>query len=116
VIHPQYHNLFFLGLIQPLCAIMPIAEVQSKWLSAFRKGEYALPPQPVIEADTRQFYEKTKSSYVMSARHTIQIRDCAIYTYELRKEWAAGARRARQRGHRPTIGPVAENYGPSALV
>ena len=44
VIHPEMNNLFFLGLVQPLCAIMPIAEVQAKWLATLLTGDYALPP------------------------------------------------------------------------
>jgi dimethylaniline monooxygenase (N-oxide forming) len=113
VIHPEYHNLFFLGLVQPLCAIMPIAEVQAKWLGAFLCGDYALPDPSEIEADTRQFHESTKGGYLKSARHTIQIRDCAIYTYELRKEWEAGTKRARKRGNPFSIPPRAQTLAVS---
>ncbi|NIQ59881.1 MAG: NAD(P)/FAD-dependent oxidoreductase, partial [Gemmatimonadetes bacterium] len=31
VVHPQLPGLFFIGLIQPLGAIMPLAEAQAQW-------------------------------------------------------------------------------------
>src|SRR5260221_14241427 len=33
VFHPRYPDLFFIGLLQPLRAIMPLAELQSEWVS-----------------------------------------------------------------------------------
>ena len=41
--HPDIPNVFFVGLLQPLGAIMPIAEEQSEWVSDFLAGRYALP-------------------------------------------------------------------------
>jgi hypothetical protein len=33
VVHPDYPGLFFVGLVQPLGAIVPLCEVQSKWIA-----------------------------------------------------------------------------------
>ena len=41
--HPGVPNVFFIGLLQPLGAIMPIAEVQSEWVCDHLAGRYALP-------------------------------------------------------------------------
>lgn len=98
VIHPEMTNLFFLGLVQPLCAIMPIAEVQAKWLAELLSGDYALPPVPELKERTLRDYAKAMSGYLKTARHTIQIRDCGTYSSGIRKEAARGRRRAAKRG------------------
>jgi dimethylaniline monooxygenase (N-oxide forming) len=102
VVHPDYHNLYFIGLIQPLCATMPIAELQSRWIAELLTGSYALPPQREIEDQTFTFHENMKSRYLASPRHTIQI-DCTEYARDLRKEIRAGRRRAKRQGNTPTI-------------
>jgi len=94
------HNLFFLGLVQPLCAIMPIAEVQSKWLAALLAGEYALPTQAEITRRTAEDYRRARSGYLDTPRHTIQVRDCARYSYGIRREVERGRRRAGRRATR----------------
>ncbi len=43
VFHPEIDNVFFIGLLQPLGAIMPLAEAQSTWVGDHLLGEYALP-------------------------------------------------------------------------
>lgn len=99
VVHPDMTNLFFLGLVQPLCAIMPIAEVQAKWLATLLTGEYALPPAVEIRRRTAEDYRRALSGYLKTARHTIQVRDCAIYSYGVRREIERGRQRARRRGN-----------------
>ena len=44
VFKPGVENLAFIGLLQPLGAIMPLAEAQGRWLAAYLRGEYQLPP------------------------------------------------------------------------
>lgn len=103
VVHPKMHNLFFLGLVQPLCAIMPIAEVQARWLAAMLAGEYALPPPEEIGRRTTEDYRDARSGYLNTPRHTIQVRDCAMYSYGIRRELERGRRRAGRRGNAPEI-------------
>lgn len=45
MVHPEHENLFFLGLIQPLGAIMPLSEVQAKWIAGILTGKSKLPPK-----------------------------------------------------------------------
>ncbi|MGL1724228.1 hypothetical protein ACSTHF_22905, partial [Vibrio parahaemolyticus] len=40
---PGIDNLAFVALLQPLGAIMPLAEAQGRWLAAYLRGEYRLP-------------------------------------------------------------------------
>ena len=50
MIDPRFLNLFFVALVQPLCAMMPIAEEQSKLIAHYLTGHYALPPVEVMNA------------------------------------------------------------------
>ena len=40
---PSIPNVFFIGLLQPLGAIMPLAEAQGAWVGDYLLGDYALP-------------------------------------------------------------------------
>lgn len=73
VIHPEHKNLFFIGLIQPLGAIMPLAEVQSEWVARILKGKSKLPSKDTMLADIKRYKEKLRKRYKASPRHTIQV-------------------------------------------
>jgi hypothetical protein len=79
VIHPDYKNLFFLALIQPLGAIMPLAEIQAKWIAKIIKGESKLPSKEAmlktIEVDKQEIAHR----YKQTPRHTLQV---DFYTYK----------------------------------
>ena len=45
VVDPEQPGLYFIGLIQPLGAIMPIAEAQSEWVADLIDGPGRLPPR-----------------------------------------------------------------------
>ena len=99
-LHPEQKHLYFVGLAQPLGAIMPIAEAQAKLVAACLAGRY-LPP--AAEA-MRRVAETERASiarrYVRSRRHTMQV-DFDEFMRALAKEHAAGARRAdRERAGR----------------
>ena len=44
VVPPEQVGLYFIGLIQPLGAIMPLAELQSEWVADMIEGKVTLPP------------------------------------------------------------------------
>jgi dimethylaniline monooxygenase (N-oxide forming) len=95
VVHPDRPGLYFIGLVQPLGAIMPIAELQSEWIADVLEGKVALPERAemwkVIEREDRRMRKR----YVASKRHTIQV-DFHPYMRVLRRERkrGPGARRA----------------------
>lgn len=97
VFHPQLDNVFFVGLLQPLGAIMPLSEAQGQWIAAYLRGEYALPEPAALVRDVEHERRKMFKRYVASKRHTMQV-DFDTYLYELRRERKAGARRLRTRG------------------
>ena len=73
VVHPELAGLYFLGLIQPLGAIMPLAEAQSQWIARLLTGDAALPDSATMYRCIQQDREKTRKRYVTSKRHTIQV-------------------------------------------
>ncbi|NXE70169.1 FMO5 monooxygenase, partial [Calcarius ornatus] len=75
-------TLAFIGLIQPLGAIMPISELQCRWATRVFKGLNELPLQHDMEADIEQKKEAMAKRYVKSQRHTIQV-DYIPYMDEL---------------------------------
>ncbi len=99
VFHPEIGGLFFVGLLQPLGAIMPLSEAQGQWIAAYLRGEYALPDSGALHADMERERAKMFKRYVASKRHTMQV-DFDNYLYDLRRERRAGARRMRGEGFR----------------
>ncbi|MGK2938232.1 MAG: flavin-containing monooxygenase [Solirubrobacteraceae bacterium] len=95
--HPDHANLAFVGLLQPLGAIMPLAEAQGRWIASYLRGEYRLPNRLEMLDDIRRDMAAMAKRYVSSKRHTIQV-DFDDYLWYLAKEERAGAERARAAG------------------
>lgn len=106
VFKPGIDNVFFVGLLQPLGAVMPLAEAQGKWIAAHLRGEYALPSESEVEADIAADREAMFARYVTSKRHTMQV-DFEDYMRDLDRELLAGADRARGRGFELPVKPLA---------
>jgi hypothetical protein len=102
--------VFFLSLLQPLGATMPIAEAQSHWVADHLKGEYALPLREEMRKDMEAERRKMFDRYLASKRHTMQV-DFDDYLYELRRERRRGGDRARAQGYRL---PIPGRAGPPA--
>jgi dimethylaniline monooxygenase (N-oxide forming) len=100
VFHPDIENVFFIGLLQPLGAIMPLAEAQGAWVGDYLQGDYALPSKAELRADIAADQAAMRERYVASKRHTIQV-DFDDYLHALAKERSAGAARARAKGYLP---------------
>jgi cation diffusion facilitator CzcD-associated flavoprotein CzcO len=115
VFHPAIDNVFFVGLLQPLGAVMPLAEAQSQWIAAYLRGEYALPEQAALAADVEAERRAMFKRYVASKRHTMQV-DFDTYLYELRRERAAGAKRMRERGFALPLPPRAASSAAEAAA
>jgi cation diffusion facilitator CzcD-associated flavoprotein CzcO len=102
VFHADVPNVFFIGLLQPLGAIMPIAEAQAAWVGDYLIGDYRLPDAARVRADIAADQAAMRKRYVASKRHTIQV-DFDDYLYALAKERAAGAERARRNRFKPPV-------------
>ncbi len=87
VVDPNHPGLYFIGLIQPLGAIMPIAELQSEWVADILEDRAQLPSRAVMRDVIRREDERMAKRYVRSPRHTIQV-DFYPYMRTLRRERA----------------------------
>jgi dimethylaniline monooxygenase (N-oxide forming) len=97
VVPPDHPGLYFLGLIQPLGAIMPLAEAQAEWVADLVSGRGALPSYDEMRRQIRVYDERVEKRYVASKRHTIEV-DFHKYRAEIGKE----RRAARDRVSPPT--------------
>lgn len=98
VFHPEIDGVFFLALLQPLGATMPLAEAQGKWIADYLRGRYLLPPHSEMLADIEHDREQMRKRYVASKRHTMQV-DFDSYLVQLEREQRVGRKRAAAAGH-----------------
>lgn len=91
VVAPDHPGLYFVGLIQPLGAVMPLAEQQAHWIADLIAGEVTLPSVAEMRAQIAAYDAALRKRYVASKRHTIQV-DAHAYRAELERE-----RRTRRR-------------------
>jgi len=90
VVHPDHRGLFFIGVVQPLGAIMPIAEAQSEWVADLLEGKAKLPSTTTMRRVITREDARMAKRYVASKRHTIQV-DFHPYLRTIQRE---------RRGHR----------------
>lgn len=93
VFDPHYPDLAFIGLVQTLCAVMPVAELQSHFVADAIAGAYLPPPAADMDRERRRYHAMMKARFTRSMSHTIQIH-CNEYSYLVYREWDAGRRRA----------------------
>ncbi|PJZ71564.1 monooxygenase [Leptospira perolatii] len=104
---PKIPNLFFVGLYQPLGAVMPLAEFQGKWISEYLTGNYSFPSIAEMERHIKSYETKMRKRYVSSARHTMQV-DFEDFLYGMQKELKRGRKKAAKSGHLLPIEAKAE--------
>jgi len=85
VVHPDFDGLYFVGLVQPLGAIMPLAETQAVWLAGLIKNEVRLPDRATMLRSIETEADKNRRRYKQSARHTLQV-DFHPYKQSLERE------------------------------
>ena len=85
VVHPDFPGLYFVGLVQPLGAIMPLAETQAIWLAKLLKEECRLPDRAAMLRSIEDEADKNRRRYKQSARHTLQV-DFHPYKQSIERE------------------------------
>jgi dimethylaniline monooxygenase (N-oxide forming) len=107
MIKPGVDNLFFVGLLQPLGAIMPVAEAQARLIGDVLAGRVALPAADkmrlAMEEERRALFSRYKDR---APRHTMQV-DFGSYLWRLRRARKKGAAAAKKQGYRLPIAPRA---------
>lgn len=84
-------GLYFIGFIQPLGPIMPLAEAQCEWIADLLTDASTLPPAEEMRKEISAYERWMDKRFVSSKRHTIEV-DFYPYMREIRKE----RRRIRQ--------------------
>jgi dimethylaniline monooxygenase (N-oxide forming) len=95
VVHPDHPGLYFVGLIQPLGAIMPLAEAQAEWIGDLVTGVGDLPSVREMRAQIAAYDENLRKRFVASKRHTMEV-DFHAYRSEIARERRASRKRARR--------------------
>ena len=99
VVSPKLAGLYFIGLVQPIGATMPIAEIQSEWVADLIEGRVALPSESRMRREIDTYRSTIVRRYSRNMAHPIQV-DFLGYLQQIRRERRAGARRARRADHR----------------
>src|SRR5436309_6863139 len=95
---PDLDVLCFIALLEPLAALMPLAEAQSEWVADLLAGESALPTHDEMWKEIKDRREALRRRYLRSTRHTNQV-DLFPYLRENDKQRQPGRKRkARGRG------------------
>jgi len=115
VVAPALPGLYFIGLVQPIGAIMPVAEAQSQWVADLLEGRAALPPAAAMNREITGYRKAIARRYGRSSGHAIQV-DFLPYLWEIRRERVAGARRAAAPARRQTVVPMPPSTGMTAPV
>lgn len=102
VFHPDHPDLLFIGFLQPLGAIMPLAELQSEWVADYLVGEYGLPDVAQMKTIIAQEREAMRRRYGNAPRHTMQV-DFAPYVGTVSRERRRGSRRTAKHSGSPKV-------------
>jgi dimethylaniline monooxygenase (N-oxide forming) len=84
-------GLYFIGFIQPLGPIMPLAEAQAEWIADLLTEGATLPPSSEMRKEIAAYERWMDKRFVSSKRHTIEV-DFYPYLREIKRE----RRRTRQ--------------------
>jgi dimethylaniline monooxygenase (N-oxide forming) len=93
VVSAERPGLFFIGFIQPLGPIMPLAEAQMEWVADLLGNRVALPPAAQMRKAIAGEERKMKKRFVASKRHTVEV-DFYPYLREIRRERKQAAQSA----------------------
>jgi dimethylaniline monooxygenase (N-oxide forming) len=93
VVSVERPGVYFVGFIQPLGPIMPLAEAQVEWIADLLSGRAALPSPAEMQREIAVEEEKQRKRFVASKRHTVEV-DFYPYLREIRRERKQAAARA----------------------
>jgi dimethylaniline monooxygenase (N-oxide forming) len=85
VVSVERPGLYFIGFIQPLGPIMPLAEAQAEWIADLLAGGATLPAAGEMKREIAREERKQAKRFVSSKRHTVEV-DFHPYLREIRRE------------------------------
>jgi len=66
-------GLHFVGFVQPLGPVMPLAEAQAEWIADLLTGRAVLPSRQEMRKEIADYERWLNKRYVSSKRHTIEV-------------------------------------------
>jgi len=84
VVSVENPGLYFIGFIQPLGPIMPLAEAQAEWIADLLAGRASLPPPAEMKSEIAAEERRMDRRFVTSKRHTVEV-DFHPYLRQLRR-------------------------------
>jgi len=85
VVSVERPGLYFVGFIQPLGPIMPLAEAQCEWIADLLGDRATLPAAGEMKREISREERKQAKRFVSSKRHTVEV-DFHPYLREIRRE------------------------------
>jgi dimethylaniline monooxygenase (N-oxide forming) len=85
VVSVERPGIYFIGFIQPLGPIMPLAEAQCEWVADLLTERATLPPAGEMKREIASEERKMRKRFVASKRHTVEV-DFHPYLREIRRE------------------------------
>ena len=73
MVHPEKPGLYFVGFVQPLGPLMPLSELQGKWIAGLIKGTINRPNKEAMLKAIDEYQTKLRKRYSDKPRHTIQV-------------------------------------------
>lgn len=90
MVHPDHPGLLFIGLLQPVGAVMPLSEIQAKLAAKVILGHCELPSRRDMFAQMAKDDRRNKKQFYSSPRHTMEV-DFDHYLWEMEREMRRGA-------------------------
>jgi len=92
-VHPDHDGLYFIGLLQPVGAVMPLAESQSRMVAELLSGKYSLPSKSQMRREMDEEHRAYLHRFYQSARHTMEV-DFDGFLWKMKGEMKRGRERA----------------------
>lgn len=84
VVSPEHPGVYFIGFVQPIGAVMPLAEMQALWVSKLIDGTKTLPDKDKMKEWILNNKKKMQARYGHATRHTLEV-DFFPYKRRLKK-------------------------------
>jgi dimethylaniline monooxygenase (N-oxide forming) len=96
VVAPNQPGLFFLGLVQPIGSVLPIAHGQATWIADLLDGLAKLPSTHEMQSHISRYRHQLDERFPGSPRHAMEVDLPEDYLHALSRERRAGIRRAKK--------------------
>lgn len=84
VVHPDLPGLSFVGLVQVIGSLLPVAELQARWVAGLLSGRLGLPDRATMLRVIAEDQRALRRRFTDSSRHTIEV-DYWPYLHTLRQ-------------------------------